>query len=263
VLSEVPERRARLRRLLGCLGDTWCCESATDLATASHTAAVVVADTAGVDITTLGSALDTARAQMRVLLVVLVAASDPARLHTAIAAAPRIRSVEYVAAEWHDVMPLTKAAVRRADVRLCAHCVSDAVRGRVPRSLVPFIEYCTGRTGSRSCVPDVVERAGLKRRTLDSRLRRAHLPTAERILGWCRVLHAAWRLDRSAGSVERIALGMGLTSASALRNYYRRYAGVPPTEARDRGGFAFLLDRFLAEFRSTRRAGDHRDAAHG
>jgi AraC-like DNA-binding protein len=263
VLSEVPERRARLLRLVGCLGDTWCCESATDLAPASHTAAVVVADTAGVDITTLGSALDIARAQMRVLLVVLVAASDPARLHNAIAAAPRIRSVESVAAGWHDVMPLTKAALRRADVRLCAQFVSDAVRGRVPASLVPFIEYCAGRTSSRSCVPDVVGLAGLKRRTLDSRLRRAHLPTAEKILGWCRVLHAAWRLDRSAGSVEHIALGMGLTSASALRNYYRRYAGVPPTEARDRGGFVFLLDRFLAEFSIPQRASDHRDAARG
>jgi hypothetical protein len=56
---------------------------------------------------------------------------------------------------------------------------------------------------------------------------------------------------------------MGLTSASALRNYYRRYAGVPPTEARDRGGFAFLLGRFLAEFSIPQRASDHRDAARG
>jgi transcriptional regulator GlxA family with amidase domain len=117
--------------------------------------------------------------------------------------------------------------------------------------------------GARWRVPDVVEGAGSHRRTLDSRLRRAGLPTAERILGWCRVLHAAWRLDRSEDSVERVALAIGLTSASALRNYYRRYAGVPPTEVRAHGGFALLLDHFRAEFSRPRRQLDHLDVARG
>jgi AraC-like DNA-binding protein len=257
VLSEVPDRR-RLLRLVGSLGETSWVERATDLAPAPHTAAVIVADVVGLDVTTLGSSLDMARRRMPVLLVILVAASGPAHLHTAIAAASRIRAVESVAAGWYDVFPLTIAAMRHADVLLCAEHVTDGVRARVPRSLLPFIEYCAGRTETCCRVPDVVERAGLKRRTLDSRLRRAGLPTAERILGWCRVLHAAWRLDRSDDSVERIALTCGLTSASALRNYYRRYSGLSPTEARARGGFGFLLDQFRAEVSRPRGQLEHR-----
>jgi AraC-like DNA-binding protein len=262
VLSAVPERRARLLRLVGSLGETPCCERATDPVPAPHTAGVVVADVAGLDAASLGSSLDTASRGMRVLLVVLVA-TGPAQLHSAIEAASRIRAVESVAAGWYDVTSLTMAAVRHADILLCAECVTDGIRDRVPASLVPFIEYCAGRMGARWRVPDVVEGAGSHRRTLDSRLRRAGLPTAERILGWCRVLHAAWRLDRSEDSVERVALAIGLTSASALRNYYRRYAGVPPTEVRAHGGFALLLDHFRAEFSRPRRQLDHLDVARG
>lgn len=258
VLSEVPERRRRLLRLVSSLGETSWVERATDFAPAPHAAAVIVTDVVGLDVTTLGSSLDMARPRMRVLLVILVAASGPAQLHTAITAASRIRAVESVAAGWYDVLPLTIAAMRHADVLLCAEHVTDSVRAGVPRLLLPFLEHCAGRMETCCRVPDVIERTGLKRRTLDSRLRRAGLPTAERILGWCRVLHAAWRLDRSDDSIERIALTGGLTSASALRNYYRRYTGLSPTEARARGGFGFVLDRFRTEVSTPRGQLEHR-----
>jgi AraC-like DNA-binding protein len=229
-----------------------------DFVPAPHTATVVVADTTGLDVTALGASLDAARRQTSVLLVVLVPPSTPAQLHATLANASRVRSMESVAVDWLDVKPLTRAALRRADALLCAEQVLDAIRDGVPDWLLQFVEFCAGRSGTGWNVTSMVEHAGLKRRTLDSRLRRAGLPTAESILGWCRVLRAAWRLDRSGDSVERVALAIGLTSASALRNFYRRYAGLSPTAARTSGGFAFLLDEFRAEFMTMRRQVNHR-----
>jgi AraC-like DNA-binding protein len=248
VLSEVPDRRARLLRLVGPLADTTACQRATDLGPGRYGATVVVADTTGLDLDALGASLDAARQRMGILLVVLVPPFAPAQLHTTLARAARIRSVESVAVDWLDVKPLTRAALQRADALLCAEHVVDAIRDDVPNALLPFVEFCAGRSGTGWNVTAMVEQAGLKRRTLDSRLRRAGLPTAESILGWCRVLRAAWCLDRSTDSVERVALAIGLTSASALRNFYRRYARLSPTAARTSGGFAFLLHAFRAEF---------------
>lgn len=252
VLSHSPERRLRLLRLLDALASASGCERADELHATRDTAAVVVVDTAYHDVAALCSSLDTTRQETTALLAVLVSTSGPAHLHTTLAAASHIRCVESVAADWHDIVPLTRAALRRADALLCARQVVDGVRAITPDWLLPFVEFCAGRAGAAGNVAAFVAHAGLKRRTLDSRIRRAGLPTAEAILGWCRILHAAWRLDRSSDSVERIAFAIGLTSASALRNYYRRYAGVSPTEARVRGGFSVLLDRFRIELSVSR-----------
>jgi len=263
VISNVPERRARLLRLLNAVADASWCERAADLAPTPDSAAVVVVDTAGFDVAALCSLLDTPRRETSVLLAVLVSAPGPGPLHATLTAASHMRAVESVAVDWYDIVPLTLAALRRADILLCANHIVDGVRAIAPDWLLPFVEFCAARTGAAGNVAALVEHTGLKRRTLDSRIRRAGLPTAEAILGWCRVLHAAWRLDRSSDSVERIALTIGLTSASALRNFYRRYAGVPPTAARAGGGFSVLLDRFCAELSVGRRPLDRRQRLRG
>lgn len=245
VFSDVPDRRAHIVRLLRPLDRVHVLAHPRDAGAWHHVARVLIADTIATDVGALGTWL--AESTPRPQVVVLVAAASAASLHAALLTGARVPCVASVAATWQDVLPLATSALRHADDRMCASWIAERVRRQVPDALAPFITYCADRAGSHARLANAVEQTGLPRRTLDNQLRRAHLPTAERILGWCRVLHAAWRLDRSSDSVEHAAIDLGHASASALRNYYRRYAALSPTEARARGGFSFLLERFMME----------------
>jgi AraC-like DNA-binding protein len=104
-------------------------------------------------------------------------------------------------------------------------------------------------------VADVAHFAGVSRRTLFNRFRRAGLPTVARCIHWLRILHAAARLDAPNVTVEQIADQLGFPSSSTLRHLIKRLTGLTASEIRESGGFSYLLGRATLVFASRSIAG--------
>lgn len=85
-----------------------------------------------------------------------------------------------------------------------------------------------------------------KRRTLDDRLRAATLPTAEQLIGWVFVLQAAWLLTLPNATFKGVAQRLGFANPGTLRSMFRHRAGLSVRDVIRRGGFQYLLRRFLA-----------------
>lgn len=86
---------------------------------------------------------------------------------------------------------------------------------------------------------------GLPRRTLEFRLKMAHLPVPERLLGWSIALHTMWRLDVLRWPLKRAALLSGFGASATLATYIARHVGARPAQLSRQGGFTVLLDHFL------------------
>ncbi len=71
-------------------------------------------------------------------------------------------------------------------------------------------------------------------RTLHRKLTRVHRSfTPQRLLGWARLLHAAWWLRDPERSLEHVADVLQFSAASNMRRMFRHYAGVTPQQLRD------------------------------
>ena len=122
------------------------------------------------------------------------------------------------------------------------------ITSQVAPSLRLFFAACALTPPHEHTVSRAVSNAGAAVRTIEQRLSRLGYPSAQTIVGWHRVLHAAWRLDVRGLSIKQ-AIGSGDTSLGsprALANLVRRYAGLTLTELRQPGRFAALLRRFSA-----------------
>lgn len=103
----------------------------------------------------------------------------------------------------------------------------------VPRTVVEFAELV-------QCSP----------RTLRRTLRAAHLPSAEQVLAWRRLLHAVRLMEDTDRSTESVARALDYSSGSALRRSLKRATGLRPREAIRQGGLRLLMELFLRECRS-------------
>jgi AraC-like DNA-binding protein len=86
-------------------------------------------------------------------------------------------------------------------------------------------------------------------KTLRERLRRAGLPSLNRLIVWTRLFHAA-HLLAVGRSGEHAARAIGYPSAAALRTQVHRYAGVCLRDLRGPGGVQRLLAAFRAHCRA-------------
>jgi AraC-like DNA-binding protein len=82
-------------------------------------------------------------------------------------------------------------------------------------------------------------------KTLREHLRKAGLPSTQRLIAWVRLFSAAYLLQDPARSVENVALRLGFPSVNAFRNQLRRYAEVGPRELLKKGGVQYLLRKFM------------------
>jgi AraC-like DNA-binding protein len=83
-------------------------------------------------------------------------------------------------------------------------------------------------------------------KTLRERLRRAGLPSLNRLIVWTRLFHAAHLLAGTGRSVQQAARAIGYPSAAAFRAQVHRYAGVHVRELRGEGGVQRLVRAFRA-----------------
>jgi AraC-like DNA-binding protein len=122
----------------------------------------------------------------------------------------------------------------------------EALRQRFPDELRPLLRHLL----ANACAP--LDPAGAARsqfchpKTLRARLRRAGLPSLNRLIVWTRLFYAAHLLAGSGRSVEQVARAIAYPSSAAFRAQVHRYAGVNVCELRLPDGLARLIARFHA-----------------
>lgn len=123
--------------------------------------------------------------------------------------------------------------------------------GDVPAGVRPYVTVCALRATPRLRVRTAAAWSRVSVRTLERRLRRAHLPAASFVLRASAGLHAAWLLDVHDWPAKRVVAEMRFSHASALTRLMRRYCGCTPSTLREEGGFDAALDRVASAFRAS------------
>lgn len=168
------------------------------------------------------------------LPVIAVAISNAALPHLLIDGA-HCGLTDVIVAGHDDVAAILNAALRSSSTRRAAITTADAVAEGLPPGPQRVIQVCLLHGADRLSVDSLARMLGVHRRSMSAWLQKRLLPTAGELISWGRLVAAAYHLDRSGDSVERIALDLGFASASGLHNMIRRYTGLTPTELR-RGG---------------------------
>lgn len=127
-------------------------------------------------------------------------------------------------------------------------------RSWTPTALRDIVAACIAASGRGARVTDMARRLNRSARTLERQVLEAGLPPARRILGWCRLLRAACRLEQPGAATKVVAADLGYSSPHALVQHLHRYAGLTITELRTAGGFTGLAACVQAELLA-RRAG--------
>jgi hypothetical protein len=116
----------------------------------------------------------------------------------------------------------------------------------VPVPFRPFFLVSALKASPRLPVATAVAWSGISRRTLERALRRANLPGAGAVVGFCTALHAAWWLDVQGWSAKQVVTEMGFPHPSSVTRVLQRYFGCTVKSLRREGGFQTLLYRFEA-----------------
>jgi len=152
-----------------------------------------------------------------------------------------IREAEPLASAMRD-------ALGSGGERFAGMAIIERVGPSVPLRLRAFVVLCAAAPSPRLHVARAAVLLGIGRRTIESRLARAELPPAYRIIGWCVALHAAWQLDVLGRRPKQVAASFGFASGAALANLLARYCGCSATSLREHGAFSRQLERFAALF---------------
>lgn len=155
-----------------------------------------------------------------------------------------------------DLAVALREALTSAGEPGAEYSILESIAPHVPRSLHAFFALCAIKGSTPLTVARVAELCRTPRRTLEDRLHRASLPTARRIVAWCRVLHAAWRLDVLDRRPKQVVAEMAFPSYAALSNLVARHCGCTPSTVREVGGYPALLGRFVELLRERGRVGD-------
>lgn len=238
--------RARVQEALRSLDEPRFCERAPELIDAAADPAVrgVLAEPFDRDGCSVLPALRSLRRDYPTLPVVVYGVIRPGawgeivRLHG-------IGIHDFVIRDHDDHPSAFRTVLDRAIARSTAEHVIREAGEWIPGDARPVIELCLERPARALTVAELSRLLGAHRKTIVRRMRAAGLPAPSRLVGWCRLLHAARMLEDPGRTLEAIALHLDFASASALRNMLSRYTGLSPTVVRERGGLACVLPLFL------------------
>lgn len=131
-----------------------------------------------------------------------------------------------------------------ARARNAAVTTLSGIATLVSEESATLIALCIERATSIRTVHDAARILGISRKTLFNRVAADSLPCPAVIIAWCRLIAAAQILEDPGRTVERVGMSLGFGCGGGLRNMFRRYTGLSPSEIRDRGGPGFMADRF-------------------
>jgi hypothetical protein len=137
----------------------------------------------------------------------------------------------------------TSGAAGPGDV---ASVIQDRIRPVIDQCVANVLGYLGVHGGEGHLTPRGVA-AALKTpvRTLSDRLRRADVPALEILIGWHRLLHAVWRVERESRGLPDVVSAGGYSSGEAFQKAIKRYSGRGFAELMNSGQpFRCLLEQF-------------------
>jgi AraC-like DNA-binding protein len=143
-----------------------------------------------------------------------------------------------------DIAETCRRLLSRAQAGRLVCVILDALAPLVPDGVLPIVRYCLEHTRDPATVESIAAGLGVHRKTLVNRLKAARLPAPSSLIGWCRLFCAAKLMEDPGRTVEQTAAALNFESATALRNMLRRYTDLRPSEVRQQGGLACLLQLF-------------------
>lgn len=123
--------------------------------------------------------------------------------------------------------------------------VVDELGGRLPPQLEPFVRTLVSAAVAPLGPADAARLYRRHSNTLREHLRAAGFPPINKMIVWARLFQAAHLLEDPVRSAENVALALDFPSASALRNQFHRYVGMPPAGVRAGGGVRAVARAFL------------------
>jgi hypothetical protein len=141
------------------------------------------------------------------------------------------------------VPDVTSRAVHAEDV---ASVIQNRIRPAMNQSVSNVLAYLAARGGEGHPTPDrVADDLKTPVRTLNDRLRRADMPALELLIGWHRLLHAIWRVERESRGLTDVVRAGGYSTDAAFQKALKRYSGRGLSELMSSGkAFTYLLEHF-------------------
>lgn len=241
--------RARIAGALREIATVHFCELGSELVEAAHALAgrAVITEMHDRNRESTAPAIEVLRAKHPSLpVLVYLSLSAPAvRELVAITSTTTVSGVVFRSID--DAGTALRAVLSATYRRMPTATVMQVIEPLVPGALRPFFTYCVTAAARPITVGNAAAALGVPRRTLGERLQRAGLPDPSRIIGWCRLLHAAWLLDDPHRSVKQVAGILGFASDAAFHNLLRRYTGLTSAVVRELGGHSLVLTAFVEE----------------
>ena len=146
-----------------------------------------------------------------------------------------------------DDEPQRMAAIfEQAEARSVAGRLREMLASARP-SVRDVVLVAVTRAHERLTTEALAETLSISRRVLAKHLDHACLPSPQRLLTWGRLVVAAHMLEDPHRSADGVAQALHFPSGSAFRNTCQRYLHATPSEIRQQGGAAFVMDAMLRD----------------
>jgi len=113
-----------------------------------------------------------------------------------------------------------------------AQYIEDPMRSAAAGGLAPVLDWAQANLGEDLRVEDMARKAAMSPRTFARQFRQQTGTTSHRWLTHQRVMEAQRRLEKTDGTIDRIAEAVGLQTAATLRRHFTRMLGTSPTAYR-------------------------------
>ena len=241
LLADEQDRRV-VAEILGGNAELSFCELSTDLfrLATDVRANMVIADSVDVDGNSTAPVLHSLRAALPLLQVVLYIDLSIRAVRSAIEG----WATGVVFRHQEDVGAMLRTAVARAPNAGWPGAMIAVSARLAPPEVRSYLMHCAWRAPTIRTARTAADDVGIPYRTLARRLRSAGLPSPKVLLDWCRLLHAAWRVERTRENRDTVAKKSGFSSGDVLAGRLRLYTGLSWTTLRERVGFDRLLTMF-------------------
>lgn len=152
----------------------------------------------------------------------------------------------------------------RALLQALSRCEKDSVSTRlwnranldVPDSILPVLKPAIRLAHKPVSLASLAGAAQMHERTLRKYCEGRVLPAPQWIIGWARLLVAAYYLEEPGRTAQSTAELLQFPSAVALANHIRRYTSLPPSTLRAQGAVQTVARLFEIVVRESARARD-------